>query len=65
MITAPALEIAVLVLGLAILLVEAFAKDLDKRTLALTGMIGLAGVLVATFFLSPGTAATATGFWSF
>ncbi len=65
MITAPALEIAVLVLGLAILLVEAFAKDLDKRTLALTGMIGLAGVLVASFFLSPGTAATATGFWSF
>ena len=65
MIGAPFLEIAVVALGLFILLLEAFAEKIDKRSLAYAGMIGLALVFVATFFLPPAPAATATGFWSF
>ncbi len=65
MITAPTLEIAVVVLGLLVLLVEAFATRMEKRTLALVGIIGLGAVLGATFFLQPAPTATATGFWSF
>ena len=65
MIGAPTLEIAVVALGLLILLVEAFAKQIDKRTLAITGIGGLAAVLILSFVLSPAPAAEATGFWSF
>lgn len=64
MIDAPILEIAVVVVGLLILLVEAFATKIDKRSLAMAGIIGLTGVLVATFFLAP-SPLEATGFWSF
>lgn len=65
-ITAPELEIAVLVLGMVILLVEAFATRIDKRALAFVAIAGLALVLVASFFVIPGTSASgATGFWSF
>ena len=46
---APAsLEIAVLVLGLLVLLFEAFAEGIDKRTFAFTAIAGLGTVLVAT-----------------
>ncbi len=65
MIGAPTLEIAVVVLGLVVLLTEAFAERMDKRTLALIGIAGLAAVLVASFFLAPSPPATANGFWSF
>jgi NADH-quinone oxidoreductase subunit N len=65
MIAAPTLEIAVVLLGLLVLLVEAFATRLEKRTLAIVGILGLAAVLGASFFLQPPPAATATGFWSF
>ena len=65
MIGAPSLEIAVVVLGLLVLMIEAFAERIDKRSLAITAIIGLAAVLVATFFLSPPPAAEVTGFWSF
>lgn len=65
MIAAPTLEIAVVVLGLLVLLIEAFATKMDKRALAITGMVGLAAVLAASFFLEPAPAANATGFWSF
>ncbi|MGI8820037.1 MAG: NADH-quinone oxidoreductase subunit N [Chthoniobacterales bacterium] len=65
MINAPTLEIAVVVLGLLLLMVEAFAERLDKRTLALAGIGGLALVFAATFFLTPAPPAAATGFWSF
>jgi NADH-quinone oxidoreductase subunit N len=66
MITAPELEIAVLVLGMAILLVEAFATKIDKRVLAFVGIAGLTLVLVASFFVAPGSSTSqATGFWSF
>src|SRR5437762_4473243 len=65
-ITAPELEIAVLVLGMAMLLAEAFATKIDKRVLAFVAIAGLALVLVASFFVAPsGSTIQATGFWSF
>jgi NADH-quinone oxidoreductase subunit N len=66
MITAPELEIAVLVLGMAILMVESFATRIDRRFLAFAAIAGLAAVLVASFFVAPsGPPDQATGFWSF
>jgi NADH-quinone oxidoreductase subunit N len=65
-IAAPTLEIAVLVLGLLVLLFEMFADQIDKRTFAYTAIIGLAAVLVASFFLVPPPAEVpVSGFWSF
>jgi NADH-quinone oxidoreductase subunit N len=65
-ITAPLLEIAVLVLGMLLLMVEAFAGKIDKRLLAFTAITGLAIVLLASFFVAPSASpAHATGFWSF
>jgi NADH-quinone oxidoreductase subunit N len=65
-VTAPELEIAVLVLGMAILLLEAFATKIDKRVLAFVAIAGLALVLVASFFVAPGASTSqVTGFWSF
>src|SRR5689334_19676708 len=49
-ITAPELEIAVLVLGMMILLVEAFITKIDKRILAFAAIAGLAMVFFASFF---------------
>jgi len=66
MITAPLLEIAVLVLGMLILMIEAFAEKIDKRVLAFAAITGLAIVFLATFFVVPTPPSTnATGFWSF
>jgi NADH-quinone oxidoreductase subunit N len=65
MIPAPALEIAVLVWGLILLLVEAFAGQRDRRSLALAAIAGLGVVLIASFFLVPAPPAATTGFWSF
>src|SRR5438132_13966631 len=65
MITAPELEIAVLVLGMVILMLEAFATEIDKCFLAFAAIIGLAAVLVASFFVAPIGLDQATGFWSF
>ncbi len=63
---APTLEIEVLVLGLFVLMVEAFFGRIDKRTLAYAGIFGLAAVLAASFFLAPSPPDVATtGFWSF
>ena len=65
-ITAPELEIAVLVLGMAILMVEAFVTKIDKRTLAFAAIAGLAIVFLASFFVAPFPPQNqATGFWSF
>ena len=65
-ITAPELEIAVLVLGMAILMVEAFATKIDKRILAFAAIAVLAIVLLASFFVAPFPSPDqATGFWSF
>ena len=65
MIPAPALEIAVLLWGLALLLVDAFAGQKDRRGFAIAAIAGLFVVLVASFFLKPAPAATTTGLWSF
>src|SRR2546426_2316529 len=65
MIAAPELEIAVLVLGMVILMLEAFATEIDKCFLAFAAIIGLAAVLVASFFVAPIGLDQATGFWSF
>ena len=60
------LEIAVLVLGMVILLVEAFATKIDRRILAFAAIAGLAVVLFGTFFVAPSPSPNqATGFWSF
>src|SRR6201987_1547014 len=65
-ITAPELEIAVLVLGMVILMVEAFAAKIDKRILAVAAIAVLAIVLVASFLVAPFPSPDqATGFWSF
>jgi len=66
MIAAPLLDIAVLVLGMLILMIEAFVGRIDKRVLAFAAIIGLAIVLLATFFVVPSSSpGNATGFWSF
>jgi sterol desaturase/sphingolipid hydroxylase (fatty acid hydroxylase superfamily) len=49
-IRAPYLEIAVLVLGVTILLLETFAAKIAKKTFAYAGIVGLAAVLAASFF---------------
>ena len=66
MITAPQLEIAVLLLGMAILMFEAFATRVDKRVLAFAAIVGLALILIASFFVSPTPSPDrATGLWNF
>jgi NADH-quinone oxidoreductase subunit N len=66
MITAPELEITVLVLGIVILMIEAFATNIDKRVVAFAAITGLAIVLLASFFVTPSASPSqATGFWSF
>src|SRR5438477_3632868 len=65
-IRAPYLEIAVLVLGMAILILETFAPKIDKKIFAYAGIVGLAAVLVASFFLLPESSIPQTnGFWNF
>src|SRR5437763_12942295 len=64
-ITAPLLEIAVLVLGMVVLMIEAFVGKIDKRILAFAAITGLAIVLVASFFIAPSPPVYATGFWNF
>jgi NADH-quinone oxidoreductase subunit N len=65
-ITPPQLEIAVLVLGMLILMFEAFTTKIDKRILAFGAIAGLALILVATCFVTPVSAPEqATGFWNF
>src|SRR6266516_1859594 len=66
MIAAPLLEIAVLVLGMVILMIEAFAGQIDKRVLAFAAIIGLAIVLLASFFVARSPSLPhATGLWNF
>ena len=66
MINAPLLEIAVLVLGMVILMVEAFAAKIDKRLLCFAAITGLAIVLFASFFVArPPSLSGVAGFWSF
>ena len=66
MITAPMLEIAVLVLGMVILMTEAFAAKIDKHVLAFAAITGLAVVLFASFSVAPSASPSyVAGFWSF
>jgi NADH-quinone oxidoreductase subunit N len=66
MIAPPNLEIAVLVLGMVILMFEAFLKNVDKRALAFAAIGGLTAVLITTWFLGPSPIVDqASGFWSF
>src|SRR4030095_10345654 len=66
MITAPLLEITVLVLGMVILMIEAFAGKIDKGVLAFAAITGLAIVLLVSFFVAPSPSPShATGFWNF
>src|SRR5438128_10418259 len=65
-IRAPHLEIAVLVLGITILLLETFAAKIAKKTFAYAGVVGLTAVLLASFFLAPEPSTQqAGGFWNF
>src|ERR1700704_4053001 len=66
MIAPPNLEIAVLVLGMMLLMFEAFADKIDKRVFAFAGILGLITVLIGTFYLAPVPPIDQpTGFWSF
>jgi len=63
---APTLEIAVLVLGVLMLLIEAFATQMDKRTLAFAAIAGLGAVFLASFFLAQApTDIPAGSLWNF
>src|SRR3989440_919623 len=65
-IRAPHLEIAVLVLGITILLVETFVAKIGKKNFAYAGIAGLTVVLLASFFVSPESSIQqASGFWNF
>lgn len=66
MIPASHLEIDVLVLGMIILMLEAFASKTDKRVFAFAGIIGLTAGIHRHIFLAPAPeSVNATGFWSF
>jgi len=65
MISAPYLEVAVLVLGAIILLVESFASQLDRRFLAYAALCGLGVIFLATFFVAPQLSATSSPLWNF
>ncbi len=61
-----ALEFAVLVLGLFMLILEAFIDEKDKRVFAWSGISGLAIVFVISFFVREPPAGPITeGLWSF
>src|SRR5438093_12145030 len=65
-IRAPHLEIAVLVLGITILLLETFAAKTPRKDFAYAGVVGLTAVLLASFFLAPEPSTQqAGGFWNF
>src|ERR1700730_5201057 len=66
MIPAPHLEIDVLVIGMLLLLLEAFAPKISGKISPYVAILGLVAVLGATFFLAPAPAGDhTTGFWSF
>ena len=63
---APYLEIAVLVLGMTVLLLETFAGKIDREVFAYAGIIGLSVVFIASFFVSAESVPqTTSGFWNF
>jgi len=65
MISAPYLEVAVLVLGTIILLVESFASQLDRRFLGYAALFGLAMIFIATFSVAPQSSTASAPLWNF
>ena len=65
MISAPYLEVAVLVLGIVILLIESFSSKLDRRYLGYAALVGLTLIFLATFRVAPQTASSSAPFWDF
>ena len=65
MISAPYLEVAVLVLGAVILLIESFSSNLDRRYLGYAALVGLTLIFLATFRVAPQTATSSAPFWDF
>jgi NADH-quinone oxidoreductase subunit N len=65
MIAAPTLEIAVILLGTGLLLLEAFAEKIEKQGIALAAITGLTIILIASFFVSPTPADHTSAFWNF
>ena len=65
MISAPYLEVAVLVLGTVILLIESFSSKIDRRYLGYAGLVGLALIFLATFFIAPQSTMSSAPFWNF
>jgi NADH-quinone oxidoreductase subunit N len=65
MISAPYLEVAVLVLGTLILLIESFSSKLDRRYLGYAALVGLTLIFLATFRVAPQTATSSAPFWDF
>lgn len=65
MISAPCLEVAVLVLGTLILLIESFSSKLDRRYLGYAALVGLAFIFFSTFFVAPQPSASSAPLWSF
>jgi NADH-quinone oxidoreductase subunit N len=65
MISAPYLEVAVIVLGTVILLIESFFSKFDRRYLGYAALIGLALIFLATFFIAPQSTMSSAPFWNF
>ena len=65
MISAPYLEVAVLVLGTVILLIESFSSKLDRRYLGYAALVGLTLIFLATFRVAPQTASSSAPVWDF
>ena len=65
MIAAPTLEIAVVILGAGLLLLEAFAQKIEKQGIALAGIAGLTIILIASFFVAPAPLDHTAAFWNF
>ena len=65
-ITAPLLEIAVLVLAIVLLMIEAFAEKIDKRVLAFAAITGLAIISSGQLLVCPSPVAVSRdGFLEF
>ena len=65
MIAAPTLEIAVIILGTGLILLEAFAEKIEKQGIALAAITGLIVILIASFFVSATPTDHTSAFWNF
>ena len=65
MIGAPTLEIAVILLGTGLLLLEAFSEKIEKEGIAYAAIAGLIVILLASFFVAPAPVDHPSAFWNF